>query len=97
MRYAIHALDCPNSLPLRTPLRPAHLARLQALRDAGRLVTAGPFPVLDAPSTEGGVTGTLVVADFDSLADAQAWFMADPYHSASIYQSWHITPYLAVF
>ena len=74
MWYLIYSEDVANSLPLRTEARPAHLARLQALNDAGRLLLAGPNPAIDADDPgEAGFTGSTVIAEFASLSEAQAW------------------------
>lgn len=98
MLYAIISEDRPNSLAARLQARPAHLERLQALRDQGRLVLAGPHPATDAENPgEAGFTGSLVVAEFASLADAQQWADADPYVAAEVYQSVVIKPFKQVF
>lgn len=78
MLYAIISEDIIDSLPLRKQTRPAHLARLQALQDAGRLVLAGPHPVIDNENPgEAGFSGSLVVAEFESLQAARAWAAED--------------------
>ncbi|BBP01030.1 YciI family protein [Sulfuriferula nivalis] len=95
--YAIIGEDVENSLPLRQTARPAHLARLQALQDQGRLLIAGPFPAIDSMDPgPAGFTGSLVVAEFASLADAQAWADADPYVSAGVYHQTTVKPYKKV-
>ena len=77
MWYAIVASDIANSLPLRKQARPAHLARLEDQKAAGRLLLAGPHPAIDSEDPgESGFTGSLVVAEFASLEDAQAWAAA---------------------
>ena len=98
MLYAIMANDIENSLTLRQQARPAHLARLQQLRDEGRLIIAGPFPAIDNedPSVA-GFTGSLIVAEFTDLASAQAWAAADPYVEAGVYDSVNIKPFKQVF
>lgn len=97
MLYMICATDVADSLEKRLNARPAHLARLNVLKDAGRLVMAGPFPAVDSPDPgPAGFTGSLVVAEFDSLEDAQAWADADPYIEASVYESVIIKPYKRV-
>ena len=74
MFYAIRGTDVPNSLDKRKDTRPAHIARLEKLRDAGRLLLSGPFPAIDAEDPgPAGYTGSLIVAEFDSLEDARAW------------------------
>lgn len=97
MLYVIFSEDKPNTLSLRKQARPAHLARLEALRDAGRLLIAGPCPAIDSPAPgEAGFTGSLVVAEFDDLAQAQAWADTDPYLSAGVYAKVVVKPYLKV-
>ncbi|KUE78710.1 BolA family transcriptional regulator [Aeromonas schubertii] len=98
MWYLIFAEDVPGSLPLRKQARPAHLARLQALQDEGRLLTAGPNPAIDADDPgEAGFTGSTVIAEFASLAEAQAWAEADPYVSAGVYGHVTVKPFKRVF
>ena len=98
MLYAILAQDHPGSLPARIEVRPDHLARLQALQDAGRLVLAGPLPAVDSPDPgEAGFTGSVIVAEFDSLEDARAWAEADPYHAAGVYAQIDVRPFKQVF
>lgn len=92
--YAIFGEDAPNSLPARQAARPAHLARLQALRDQGRLLLAGPLPAIDASDPgPAGFAGSLIVAEFASLAEAQAWFADDPYVKAGVYARTQIHPF----
>lgn len=98
MLYAIISEDIENSLALRKQARPAHLERLQALRDQGRLIIAGPHPAIESVNPgDAGFTGSLVVAEFDSLADAQAWADADPYVDAGVYKNVVIKPFIQVF
>ena len=98
MLYAIVGEDVPNSLDKRLAARPAHLARLEQLQSAGRLVLAGPCPAIDSPNPgTAGFTGSVVVAEFDSLTEAQAWADADPYVAAGVYQEVSIKPFLQVF
>lgn len=98
MWYLIYSEDVSNSLPLRKQARPAHLARLQALQDEGRLLTAGPNPAIDAEDpADAGFTGSTVIAEFASLADARAWADADPYVAAGIYASVTVKPFKKVF
>lgn len=97
MYYAIMSQDVPNSLELRKSARADHIARLEALRDEGRLLLAGPFPALDTTEPgDAGFTGSLVIAAFDSQEDAQAWADADPYVAAGVYQSVIVKPYKPV-
>ena len=94
MLYAIIGIDRPDSLPARLSARPAHLARLHALRDAGRLILAGPFPAIDAEDPgPAGFSGSLIVAEFASLADAQAWADTDPYIAAGVYEKVDVRPF----
>jgi len=97
MYYAIISEDVENSLALRQSARPAHLERLQALKSEGRLLVAGPHPAIDTPEPgDAGFTGSLVVAEFDSLEAAQAWADADPYIEAGVYQKVTVKPFKAV-
>lgn len=98
MRYVIIGHDVPNSLEQRLAARPEHLARLTALRDAGRLTLAGPCPAIDsADPGPVGFVGSVIVADFDSLQDARAWADADPYVAAGVYARVDILPFKQVF
>jgi uncharacterized protein YciI len=98
MLYAIFGHDVPDSSAKRSAARPAHLARLQALQDAGRLIMAGPFPAVDAIDPgPAGFTGSLIVAEFASLEAAQAWADADPYVAAGVYAHVAVRPYKKVF
>ncbi|QFS86699.1 MULTISPECIES: YciI family protein [unclassified Marinobacter] len=97
MYYAIISEDVPNSLALRMTARPAHVARLEALKAEGRLLVAGPHPAIDSPDPgEAGFSGSLVIAEFESLEQAQAWADADPYIEAGVYQSVSVKPYKVV-
>ena len=97
MLYAIRGSDVPDSLDQRKAARPAHVARLEQLRDAGRLLIAGPFPAIDAEDPgPAGFTGSLIVAEFDSLEDARVWAQADPYVSAGVYAAVDVTPFRKV-
>ncbi len=97
MYYAIISEDVEDSLPLRRQAREAHLARLEQLRDEGRLLLAGPYPAVDAENPgEAGFTGSLVIAEFDSLASAQAWADADPYVAAGVYRRVEVKPFKQV-
>ncbi len=93
MWYAIIGNDRPGSLVARLAARPAHVARLEVLRDAGRLRLAGPFPAIDSPDPgPAGFTGSLLVVEFGSLAEARAWADADPYVEAGVYASVDVRP-----
>ena len=94
MWYAIISEDVPGSLSKRLAARPAHVARLEQLRDQGRLLLAGPHPAIDAQDPgPAGFTGSLVVAEFASLAEAQSWADADPYVAAGVYARVTIKPF----
>ncbi|MHB1144726.1 MAG: YciI family protein [Thiobacillus sp.] len=98
MFYAIVGQDVPDSLNQRLAARPAHLERLQALQQAGRLLLAGPFPSIDGNDPgSAGFSGSLIVAEFDTLADAQAWADADPYVAAGVYAGVSVKPFKKVF
>ena len=98
MLYAIIGTDRPDSLAARQAARPAHLARLEQLQEEGRLVLAGPFPAIDAANPgPAGFSGSLIVAEFPSLADATAWAEADPYVAASVYEQVTVQPFKKVF
>lgn len=97
MWYMIYAVDAPGTLKQRLKSRPDHLARLNALKDQGRLLIAGPTPAIDNEDPgEAGFTGSLVVAEFTSLEDAQAWADVDPYIAAGVYQEVTVKPYKKV-
>jgi len=94
MLYAIISQDRPGSLNDRLNARPAHLARLEALRNDGQLVLAGPHPAIDSPDPgEAGFTGSLVVAEFPSLEAAQVWADTDPYLAAGVYKNVAVKPF----
>lgn len=98
MLYAIIGEDVENSLEKRLSVRPAHLARLQALQNAGKLVLAGPHPAVDSNDPgAAGFTGSLIVAEFDSLQQAQQWADADPYIAAGMYAHVVVKPFKQVF
>ena len=97
MWYAIISQDIDNSLPLRKDARPHHLERLHALKEQGRLLIAGPHPAIDCEDPgEAGFTGSLVVAQFDSLAQAQQWADQDPYVAAGVYAQVTVKPFKKV-
>ncbi len=98
MLYAIIGEDVSHSLELRMAARPAHLARLQALQAQGRLILAGPHPAIDCENPgDAGFTGSLIVAEFDSLQDARQWADADPYVEAKVYSKVTVKPFKKVF
>lgn len=97
MLYMICATDVEGSLDKRLQARPAHLERLHQLKSEGRLILAGPFPAIDSPDPgPAGFTGSLVVAEFGSLEDAQSWANDDPYVAAGVYESVAVKPYKKV-
>lgn len=97
MWYAIISEDVENSLERRLTARPAHLERLNALKNTGRLLIAGPHPAIDSNDPgEAGFSGSLVVAEFESLAAAQAWADADPYIAAGVYARVTVKPFKKV-
>ena len=94
MWYAIMAEDVPGSLATRLATRPAHLDRLKALQAEGRLFVAGPHPAIDSPDPgEAGFSGSLIIAEFDSLEAATAWADADPYRAAGVYARVTVKPF----
>jgi uncharacterized protein len=98
MFYAIVGQDVPDSLDRRLATRPAHVERLHALQQAGRLLLAGPFPAIDSNDPgAAGFSGSLIVAEFESLADAQAWADADPYVTAGVYAGVSVKPFRKTF
>jgi len=97
MYYMIYAQDVDNSLADRLKSRPAHLQRLTALADEGRLLVAGPTPAIDAEDPgPAGFSGSLVIAEFTSLEEAQAWADKDPYIEAGVYATVTVKPYKRV-
>ncbi|CAB1368486.1 YciI family protein [Denitratisoma oestradiolicum] len=98
MYYAVIAEDRPNSLEKRLAARPAHLARLENLQAEGRLLLAGPFPAIDSPAPgPAGFSGSLIVAEFDSLEAARDWAQTDPYVTAGVYGLVNVRPFNRVF
>lgn len=98
MLYAIMSEDVENSLELRKQARPAHIERLQALQNQGRLVLAGPHPALDCEDAgEASFTGSLIVAEFPSLEEARSWAEEDPYRKAGVYARVTVKPLKKVF
>ncbi len=93
MWYVIYAQDCENSLEARKAARPAHLKRIQTLADQGRLLVAGPMPNIDSPDPgPAGFSGSTIIAEFDSLADAREWAGADPYLNSGVYADVDVRP-----
>lgn len=98
MLYVIYAEDNKDSLEKRLTVRAAHLARLQILKDEGRLVVAGPMPIADSEDAgHAGFSGSVIIAEFTSLDDAKTWANDDPYVAAGIYQTVTVRPFKRVF
>lgn len=98
MWYVFFSQDVENSLQARINARPAHLERLQKLRDEGRLLVAGPMPAIDNQDPgPNGFCGSTVIAEFDSLEEAQEWADKDPYVDAGVYVSTFVKPFKQVF
>ena len=98
MLYAIVGEDRADSLAARLAARPAHLERLKALQEEGRMILAGPCPAIDSPDPgPAGFTGSLIVAEFASLEAAKAWADADPYVAAGVYEKVSVKPFKKVF
>jgi uncharacterized protein YciI len=97
MYYAIIAEDAAESLAIRQQTRPAHLKRIQALVEAGRILVAGPHPAIDSPEPgSAGFSGSLIIAEFDSLEEASAWANEDPYVTAGVFARVSVKPFLPV-
>ena len=97
MWYAIIGNDKPAALDGRKRARPAHLQRLEALKEQGRLLLAGPFPAIDAEDPgPAGFSGSLIVAEFEDLAAANTWAAEDPYVEAGVYASVDVRPFRRV-
>ncbi|MGJ8525101.1 Protein YciI [Halomonadaceae bacterium LMG 33818] len=95
MYYAIVSQDKKDTLKQRLETRPKHLARLEKLKEEGRLIAAGPNPAIDSTTPgDAGFTGSTVIAEFDSLEDAQKWADADPYNDAGVYASTSVKPFI---
>jgi uncharacterized protein YciI len=97
MLYALIGEDAPGSLERRLAARPAHLEHLRQLQDEGRLILAGPFPAIDSPDPgPAGFTGSLIVAEFPSRAQAEAWMAADPYVLEGVFARTSVKPFRKV-
>ncbi len=95
MWYVIIGKDAPNALEIRKRARPAHLERAKKLVDEGRLLVAGPCPAIDSPDPgPAGFSGSVIIAEFASLADAQAWVAADPYVTEGVFESHDVRPFV---
>ena len=98
MLYMINGTDVADSLEKRLSVRPQHVERLQQLLNEGRLVLAGPLPAIDSEDPgNAGFSGSLIVAEFESLAAAEEWAQADPYVGAGVYESVTVKPFKQVF
>ncbi len=97
MLYIIYAIDIEDSLDIRLAARPEHLARLKQLKSQGRLELAGPMPAIDDPEpADAGFCGSVIVAEFKSLLEAQEWIKADPYTKAGVYKEVNVEPFKKV-
>ena len=97
MLYLIYSEDVENSLEKRLTVREHHLARLHELQQQGRLIIAGPCPAIDSNDPgEAGFTGSMIVAEFESLSEAQQWAESDPYIKAGVYENVTVKPYKKV-
>lgn len=98
MLYAIIGEDVADSLDKRKSVRDRHIARLQQLQEEGRMVLAGPNPAIDSPDPgPAGFSGSIIIAEFDSLKDAETWANADPYIEAGVYAKVSVKPFKQVF
>ena len=97
MLYVITGKDAPGALAIREQVRPQHRARAQQLASEGRMVIAGPCPAIDASDPgPAGFTGSVIIAEFESLEAARAWVAADPYVTAGVFDSWEVRPFVQV-
>ena len=97
MLYVILGKDAPGSLEVRRRVRPQHLERIGALADAGRVAIAGPCPVADSPEPgPQGFSGSVIIAEFESLEAARAWVAGDPYVTQGVFESWEVRPFVKV-
>ncbi len=95
--YVINGEDVPDSLEKRLAVRPAHLAHIETLQQEGRLILAGPFPAIDSPEPgPAGFSGSLIVAEFESLEAAKVWAEADPYVTSGVYAKVSVKPFKKV-
>jgi uncharacterized protein YciI len=94
MLYMISGTDVPGSLENRLAARPAHLQRIKDLQEQGRLILAGPHPAIDSPDPgDAGFSGSLIVAEFDSMTAAEEWAQSDPYVEAGVFSSVVVKPF----
>lgn len=98
MLYVIYSEDVADSLEKRAAARPAHVERLKKLHEEGRVVVAGPTPAIDsAEPGKAGMSGSVVIIEFETLQDAQKWADADPYVAAGVYEKVTVKPFIRVF
>jgi hypothetical protein len=97
MLYVIIGKDAPDALAIRKRVRPQHLERANQLVGEGRMILAGPCPALDSPDPgPAGFSGSVIVAEFESLEAARTWAAADPYVTEGVFESWDVRPFLKV-
>lgn len=97
MLYVIIGKDAPGALAIRKRVRPEHLARARQLVEEGRMLVAGPCPAIDAPDPgPAGFSGSLIIAEFDSLEAARQWVAGDPYVTEGAFESWEVRPFVKV-
>jgi uncharacterized protein YciI len=97
MLYVITGHDGPDALSARKRVRPAHLARARQLLEEGRLLIAGPCPAIDSPDPgPAGFSGSVIIADFESIESAREWVAADPYATEGVFASWEVRPFVKV-
>jgi uncharacterized protein YciI len=95
--YVILGKDAPGALEIRKRVRARHLERIGVLADAGRVAIAGPCPVADSPEpTPAGFTGSVIIAEFESLQAAREWTAGDPYVTEGVFESWEVRPFIKV-
>jgi uncharacterized protein YciI len=97
MLYVIIGKDAPGALGIRRRVRALHLERIAVLSDAGRIAIAGPCPAVDSPDPgNAGFTGSVIIAEFDSLQAAQDWLAGDPYVTEGVFESYEVRPFMKV-
>jgi uncharacterized protein YciI len=97
MWYLMTGKDAPDALAIRRRVRPQHLERARSLVEQGRMLVAGPCPAIDAADPgPAGYTGSVIIAEFDSLQAARDWLAADPYVTEGVFESWDVRPFVRV-
>lgn len=97
MLYAIIATDSPDSMERRRSTRPRHIEYLRPLMDEGRIIIAGPHPRIDSPDPgPAGFSGSLIIAEFESLEAAREWAANDPYAVEGVFDEVQVKPFLQV-